>query len=32
VNEVYVEPGHRLANGDEVAFFPPVSGGAQEAS
>src|SRR5436189_126382 len=32
VNEVYVEPGHRLADGDEVAFFPPVSGGAREAS
>lgn len=27
VNEAYVEPGHRLADGDEVAFFPPVSGG-----
>src|SRR5438093_499964 len=32
VNEVYVEPGLRLADGDEVAFFPPVSGGAREAS
>jgi len=28
VNETYVEPSHRLADGDEVAFFPPVSGGA----
>ena len=28
VNERYVEAGHRLAEGDEVAFFPPVSGGA----
>ena len=27
VNETYVEPSHRLAEGDEVAFFPPVSGG-----
>jgi molybdopterin converting factor small subunit len=27
VNERYVEPGHELADGDEVAFFPPVSGG-----
>jgi molybdopterin converting factor subunit 1 len=27
VNQAYVEPGHRLADGDEVAFFPPVSGG-----
>jgi len=27
VNEGYVEPSHRLADGDEVAFFPPVSGG-----
>src|SRR5438128_477261 len=27
VNETYVEPSHRLADGDEVAFFPPVSGG-----
>jgi molybdopterin converting factor subunit 1 len=29
VNECYVEPSHRLADGDEVAFFPPVSGGAR---
>ena len=28
VNEQYVEPSHRLRDGDEVAFFPPVSGGA----
>ena len=28
VNETYVEASHRLADGDEVAFFPPVSGGA----
>ncbi len=27
VNERYVEPEHELAEGDEVAFFPPVSGG-----
>jgi molybdopterin synthase sulfur carrier subunit len=27
VNQRYVEPGHELADGDEVAFFPPVSGG-----
>ena len=27
VNETYVEPSHKLAEGDEVAFFPPVSGG-----
>jgi molybdopterin synthase sulfur carrier subunit len=27
VNETYVEPSHRLSEGDEVAFFPPVSGG-----
>ena len=27
VNERYVERSHRLAEGDEVAFFPPVSGG-----
>jgi len=28
VNETYVEASHRLTDGDEVAFFPPVSGGA----
>jgi len=28
VNEEYVPASHRLADGDEVAFFPPVSGGA----
>jgi molybdopterin synthase sulfur carrier subunit len=27
VNQTYVEPGHALSDGDEVAFFPPVSGG-----
>ena len=27
VDESYVEAGHRLADGDEVAVFPPVSGG-----
>jgi molybdopterin converting factor subunit 1 len=27
VNEAYVEASHRLNEGDEVAFFPPVSGG-----
>jgi molybdopterin converting factor subunit 1 len=27
VNERYVDPEHELADGDEVAFFPPVSGG-----
>jgi molybdopterin converting factor subunit 1 len=27
VNEQYVEASHRLTDGDEVAFFPPVSGG-----
>jgi molybdopterin synthase catalytic subunit/molybdopterin converting factor small subunit len=28
VNRVYTEPGHALADGDEVALIPPVSGGA----
>jgi molybdopterin converting factor subunit 1 len=27
VNEEYVTASHRLADDDEVAFFPPVSGG-----
>ena len=27
VNRNYVEPGHKLADGDEVALIPPVSGG-----
>jgi molybdopterin converting factor subunit 1 len=27
VNEEYVKPSHRLAADDEVAVFPPVSGG-----
>ena len=27
VNQTYVEAGHALRDGDEVAFFPPVSGG-----
>jgi molybdopterin converting factor subunit 1 len=27
VNETYVDGSHRLTEGDEVAFFPPVSGG-----
>jgi len=27
VNEAYVDPSHPLADGDEVAFLPPVSGG-----
>jgi molybdopterin converting factor subunit 1 len=27
VNERYVDTSHELAEGDEVAFFPPVSGG-----
>jgi molybdopterin converting factor subunit 1 len=29
VDETYVEPSHRLADGDEVAVFPPVSGGSE---
>jgi MoaE-MoaD fusion protein len=28
VNRAYVEPGHVLRDGDEVALIPPVSGGA----
>ena len=27
VNLEYVDPGHPVADGDEVAFFPPVTGG-----
>ena len=27
VNQEYVSGDHRLADGDEVAFFPPVTGG-----
>ncbi|NKC14202.1 MAG: molybdopterin converting factor subunit 1 [Gammaproteobacteria bacterium] len=27
VNHEYVEPDHPIENGDEVAFFPPVTGG-----
>ena len=27
VNLEYVKPGHPLKAGDEVAFFPPVTGG-----
>ena len=27
VNQDYAEPGHPLRPGDEVAFFPPVTGG-----
>ena len=27
VNQVHVELSHPLDNGDEVAFFPPVTGG-----
>lgn len=27
VGEAYVEPRHRLRDDDEVAVFPPVSGG-----
>jgi MoaE-MoaD fusion protein len=30
VNQEYVRAGHRLAEGDEVALLPPVSGGAGE--
>jgi len=28
VDEAYVDPDHRVQDGDEVAVFPPVSGGA----
>lgn len=27
VNQEYVEPDHPVGPGDEVAFFPPVTGG-----
>ena len=27
VNQTMVQPDHALADGDEVAFFPPVTGG-----
>ncbi len=27
VNMEYTDTGHKLKNGDEVAFFPPVTGG-----
>ncbi len=27
VNQAMVKPSHSLADGDEVAFFPPVTGG-----
>ena len=27
VNLEYVNPDHAVADGDEVAFFPPVTGG-----
>lgn len=27
VNMEYTDSGHELKNGDEVAFFPPVTGG-----
>ncbi len=27
VNHEYVKPEHELKSGDEVAFFPPVTGG-----
>ncbi|MCC3700975.1 molybdopterin synthase sulfur carrier subunit [Rouxiella badensis] len=27
VNQTLVEPDHSLKEGDEVAFFPPVTGG-----
>jgi sulfur-carrier protein len=27
VNQEYADPGHLVRDGDEVAFFPPVTGG-----
>ena len=27
INMAYVDPNHVVADGDEVAFFPPVTGG-----
>ena len=27
VNQVMARPGHAVADGDEIAFFPPVTGG-----
>jgi molybdopterin synthase sulfur carrier subunit len=27
VNQEYTDPDHPVADGDEVAFFPPVTGG-----
>ena len=29
VNQEYTSPEHRLADGDELVFIPPVSGGAE---
>jgi len=29
VNGEYAEPGHQVAEGDEVALIPPVSGGSR---
>jgi molybdopterin synthase sulfur carrier subunit len=28
-NMEYVDPGKRVQEGDEIAFFPPVTGGAE---
>ncbi|WP_417460257.1 molybdopterin converting factor subunit 1 [Kordiimonas sp.] len=27
VNQVHVKPDHNVTNSDEIAFFPPVTGG-----
>ena len=27
VNKTYVGPDHQITDGDEVAFFPPITGG-----